>query len=71
MLSNIFRTVASIAASAVAAELRKPENQQKLTAAAQQVAVKLRDPETAQTIGSIANRGARALGRTFGNLKNR
>jgi hypothetical protein len=71
MLASLFRTVASLAASAVATELKKPENQRKLAEAAQVAAAKLRDPETGAKVESVAMSGARTLGRVFGNLKNR
>jgi hypothetical protein len=71
MIANLFRQAAAFAASAVVSELRKPENQQKLTAAAQAAAAKMRDPETKKQVESIAISGARALGRAYGNLKNR
>ena len=71
MIAGLFRQAAALAASALATELRKPENQEKLAAAARGAAAKLRDPETPKQIGSIANSGARALGRAFGSLKNR
>jgi hypothetical protein len=60
MFASLLRSAASLAASAVANELRKPENQEKLAAAARAAAAKVRDPET-----------IRALGRAYGRFKNR
>ncbi len=71
MIASLFRQAAAFAASALANELRKPENQEKLAAAAQAAAAKMRDPETRDQIETAAMNGARALGRAFGNLKNR
>jgi hypothetical protein len=71
MIASLFRQAATFAASALANELRKPENQAKVAAAAQQAAAKMRDPETAKQIETAALSSARALGRAFGNLKNR
>jgi hypothetical protein len=71
MFASLLRSAASLAASAVANELRKPENQEKLAAAARTAATKLRDPETSKQLESAALSGARALGRAFGNFKNR
>jgi len=71
MIASLFRQAAAFAASALANEIRKPENQAKLAAAAQQAAAKMRDPATGKQIETVARSGARALGRAFGNLKNR
>jgi hypothetical protein len=71
MIASLFRQAATFAASALVNELRKPENQAKLAAAAQQAAARARDPETTKQIETVARSGARALGRAFGNLKNR
>jgi hypothetical protein len=60
MFASLLRSAASLAASAVANELRKPENQEKLAAAARAAAAKARDPET-----------MRALGRAYSKFKNR
>ncbi len=71
MFANLFRQAAALAASVVAAELRKPENQEKIAAAAKAAATKMRDPETAKRVETIALGGARALGRAYSQLKNR
>jgi hypothetical protein len=71
VIASLFRQAASLAASALANELRKPETRAKLAAAAQQAAARARDPQTGKQIETVAMSGARALGRAFGNLKNR
>jgi hypothetical protein len=71
MFASLLRQAATLAASALASEMRKPETQAKVAAAAQQAAAKMRDPETAKAVETAAMSGARALGRAFGNLKNR
>jgi hypothetical protein len=71
MFANLFRSVAAMAANAVAAELRKPENRERLLAAAQQAAAKARDPANGERVEAVARSGMRALGRAYGNLKNR
>jgi hypothetical protein len=71
VFAALFRQAAALAASAVASELRKPENQAKLAAAAQAAAAKVRDPETSRQIESLALDGARRLGRALGDLRNR
>jgi hypothetical protein len=71
MIASLFRQAAALAANAMANELRKPENQEKLATAARTAAAKLRDPATSEQLQTLANNGARALGRAIGNLKNR
>jgi hypothetical protein len=71
VFASLFRQAASLAVSALANEMRKPENQAKAAALAQQAAAKMRDPETAKAVETAALSGARALGRAFGTLKNR
>ncbi len=71
MFASLIRQAAALAASAMASELRKPENQARIADAAQQAAAKMRDPETAKKVETVAMSGARALGRAIGNLKNR
>ncbi len=71
MIAALVRQAATLAASVLAGELRKPENQERIAAAARQAAAKIRDPETSKQLESLASTGARALGRAFGNIKNR
>ena len=58
MFASLFRQAATLAASALASELRKPENQARIAAAAQAAAAKARDPETAKQIETVAMTGA-------------
>ncbi len=79
MLGALFgraaRGVAGMVVSAVAAELRKPETQQKIGHAAATVQQKLTDPETRRQIetaaGTASKTAARMLGRAAGTIKNK
>ena len=75
LFGKAMRSAATMAASAIAAELRKPETQQKIGQTIAQVQHKLADPETRQNVeraaGSAGKTAARMLGRAAGTLRNK
>ena len=75
LFGKAMRSAATLAASAIAAELRKPETQQKIGQTIASVQHKLADPETRQKVeqaaGTASKTAARMLGRAAGTLKNK
>jgi hypothetical protein len=75
LMGRAFRGAAGMAATAIAAELRKPETQQKIGQTMASVQHKLADPETRQQLersaGSAGKTAARMLGRAAGTLRNK
>ena len=75
LFGKAMRSAATMAASAIAAELRKPETQQKIGQTIAQVQHKLSDPETrakaAETAGVAGKTAARMLGRAAGTIRNK
>jgi hypothetical protein len=75
LFGKAMRSAATMAASAIAAELRKPETQQKIGQTIAGVQQKLTDPETRQTVeraaGTAGKTAARMLGRAAGTLRNK
>jgi len=75
LVGKAMRSAATFAASAIAAELKKPETQQKIGQTIASVQHKLADPETRQKVeqaaGSAGKTAARILGRAAGTLRNK
>jgi hypothetical protein len=75
LIGKAMRGAAAMAASAVAAELRKPETQQKIGKTIATVQQKLADPETRAraeaAAGTAGKSAARLLGRAAGTLRNK
>jgi hypothetical protein len=75
LFGKAMRSAATLAASAIAAELKKPETQQKIGQTIANVQHKLADPETraqAERIAGTAGKSAaRMLGRAAGTIKNK
>ena len=79
MLGSLFgkamRSAATMAASAIAAELRKPETQQKIGQTLASVQQKIADPATRENVeraaGTAGKTAARMLGRAAGTLRNK
>jgi hypothetical protein len=75
LLGKAMRSAATMAASAIAAELRKPETQQKIGRQVAKVQQTLTDPEKRAQIeraaGTAGKSAARMLGRAAGTLRNK
>ncbi len=75
LIGKAMRSAATLAASAIAAELRKPETQQKIGQTIATVQHKLADPQTrakaGQAAGTAGKTAARMLGRAAGTLRNK
>jgi hypothetical protein len=75
LFGKAMRSAATMAASASAAELRKPETQQKIGQTIATVQQKIADPATRQSVeraaGTAGKSAARMLGRAAGTLRNK